>query len=126
MTTNLPAIKAGLPSIIREIRTHNHGFSIFDHFTIGCGLAGYIDISYAELVDVLGEPGCGDEYKVEAEWELTDGIRGATIYNYCDGPSYGRSGGPVEHIRDWHIGGDSNSVQMIRELFPLHDVRTMR
>lgn len=113
-----------LPAIIKEIWTHNDGFNMWDMFG-GSGVAGYIDISYAELVEVLGEPGPSDEYKVDAEWELTDGTSGATLYNYKDGVNYnGPSGTPTENIRDWHIGGNADSVQMIRELFPVHAVRT--
>ena len=33
-------------------------------------LSGYIDITYAELVDLLGEPNPGDQYKTSAEGAL--------------------------------------------------------
>jgi hypothetical protein len=84
-------------------------------------LMGYIDISYNELVDVLGKPTTGDPYKVDAEWViLFEGTCPATIYNYKDGHNYlGQSGLDVDKIRDWHIGGkDSNSVLMVHLLFP--------
>ena len=71
------------------------------------GLQGYIDASYADLVEAFGEPAShGDGYKVDAEWILKiDGVL-ATIYNYKNGPNYeGSSGMAVENIRDWHVGG---------------------
>lgn len=85
----------------------------------GC-LQGYIDISYAELVERLGESGETDGYKTDAEWSIRfeDGT-GATIYNYKTGKNYlGAEGEDVEDIRDWHIGGDSQkSVEKVYELF---------
>lgn len=75
-------------------------------------LQGYIDISYAELVEAFGPPHhTGDEYKTDAEWELQtpDGL--ATLYNYKDGKNYnGEEGLAVEDIRDWHIGGADYAV----------------
>lgn len=114
VTTNLPAT-------IKHLDTHNTASIDVG----GTSLQGYLDISYSELVDVLGEPGDGDAYKVDAEWDLTDGERVATLYNYKDGPNYNDGAGSVANIRDWHIGGrSSNSVAMIRELFPNHSVKT--
>ncbi len=85
--------------------------------TCGTSLLGYLDISYAELVEKLGEPTSdGDECKVDAEWGLAfeDGTV-ATIYNYKDGPNSG--GGCVEDIRDWHIGGRNKcAVKLVHEL----------
>lgn len=81
---------------------------------------GEVDISYAELVEKLGEPSSdGDGYKVDAEWalEFEDGTI-ATIYNYKTGPNYnGDDYCKVEDIRDWHIGGrDKRAVQMVEAL----------
>jgi hypothetical protein len=76
----------------------------------GTSLMGYLDISYAELVEKLGEPhDDGDGYKVDAEWsfDTPDGV--ATIYNYKSGPNY-NGAGSVAAIRDWHIGGNSTAV----------------
>ncbi len=93
----------------------------------GTGLQGYIDISYAELVEVLGDGvGGSDDYKTDADWTILFGSGTvATIYNYKDGPNYcGAEGLDKEDIRDWHIGGKSAaSVRKVAELFPNHCTR---
>ncbi len=89
----------------------------------GTSLQGYIDISYDELVEKLGDPGVGDEYKTDAHWdiEFEDGVV-ATIYNWKDGQNYnGPAGKPVEDIRDWHIGGnDAKAVTHVLGIWPDH------
>ena len=91
----------------------------------GTSLQGFFDITYADLVDVLGHPLKGDGHKVDAEWDLVfpNGIK-ATIYNYKTGQAYnGPSGVAVEDIRDWHIGGMGNrAVEEVRRLFPNHAI----
>lgn len=90
----------------------------------GTSLVGAIDVSYARIVDRLGEPTEGDAYKVDAEWaiEFEDGTV-ATIYNYKDGVNYlGDEGTPTAQLRDWHIGGKSGihtdpAVKLVHELF---------
>lgn len=82
-------------------------------------LQGYIDINYAELVDVFGtENSDGDGYKVDAEWQIKfeDGTY-ATIYNYKDGRNYcGEDGLDVDDITDWHIGGQNErAVARVQE-----------
>lgn len=70
------------------------------------------NIPYRILVDVFGEPLCGDGGKTDAEWiiEFADGTI-ATIYNYKNGIAYcGDSGIPTEQITDWSIGGHCSSV----------------
>ena len=114
---------------LSEIKTHNDGFNIWDFAKargdFGSSLCGYIDISHAELVEAFGESGPTDDYKVDAEWWITDGTRVATLYNYKDGPNYNDGAGSVESIRDWHIGGfNENAVQLLRDLFPESDVRS--
>jgi len=71
-------------------------------------LSGYVDATYAQLVELFGEPLPGDEYKVDAEWvlkdEYTDQV--VTVYNYKNGVNYnGAAGTPVEDITEWHVGG---------------------
>jgi hypothetical protein len=88
---------------------------------IGGSLQGYIDISYAELIEKLGAPSENfDDYKSDAEWTLKfeDGT-GATIYNYKTGKNYcGAEGLETEDIRDWHIGGESKkAVEKVFEYF---------
>lgn len=78
----------------------------------GTSLQGYVAVSYDELLSKFGEPTVGDEYKVDAEWEILfeDG-KVATIYNWKDGKNYnGPDGLEVRHITDWHIGGHDNEV----------------
>lgn len=93
----------------------------------GTGLEGYIDISYAELVAVLGEPiEVFDTNKSDAEWVVQFGSgQVATIYNYKDGRNYmGKDGKDKEDIRNWHIGGKTQAVlQKMSELFPKHVVQ---
>lgn len=75
-------------------------------------LVGYVDISYADLVDKLGEPTSdGDGYKTDAEWRLDLPSGPASIYNYKDGKNYDPEDGlATEDITDWHIGGDTPDV----------------
>jgi len=107
-----------------EFKTHND----CDIETVGTSLMGYIDASYAELVEVLGEPTEGDDYKVDANWHILNMDTGesATIYNYKDGKNYnGRNGTPKTEIRDWHIGGrSSEAVKLVKSLFPDHRTHT--
>lgn len=84
---------------------------------------GSIDISYQELLELLGKPigSYQPGEKIDAEWliEFEDGTV-ASIYNYKDGISYnGREDGtPTKDIRDWHIGGhDERSTQLVFQLF---------
>ena len=58
-------------------------------------------------MDLFGEPFEGDEYKVDAEWEVkfSNGVY-ATVYNWKNGKNYnGESGQDVENITNWHVGG---------------------
>ena len=86
--------------------------------TNGTGLVGYIDITYKELVNVFGEPGKGDGYKVDAEWNIkTPNGLIATIYNYKTGKNYlGDKGLNVEDITKWHIGGKNDEVVELVDL----------
>lgn len=89
----------------------------------GTSLQGRVRLSYADLVDRLGEPGpLGDDYKTDAEWtlEYEDG-EVATIYNYKTGPNYlGPEGTPVVDITDWHVGGRTTEVlHRVLDLFGL-------
>ena len=73
----------------------------------GSCLQGYITCDYDTLVEVFGEPGDSDGYKVDAEWclKFEDGTI-ATIYNWKNGKNYcGSRGKPVKDITDWNIGG---------------------
>ncbi|KKM06005.1 hypothetical protein LCGC14_1748340 [marine sediment metagenome] len=93
-----------------------------DRYIVGTSLQGYIDISYAKLVDMLGEAAEHyDNYKSDAQWVVLFGSgQIATIYNYKDGRNYmGPDGKAKEDIRNWHIGGKTKDVlQKMSELFP--------
>jgi hypothetical protein len=91
-----------------KFKVKNQDFGIAN----GTSLKGYITATFDELVTAFGEPGTGDEYKVDAEWviEFEDGTV-ATIYNWKDGRNYcGSDGLAVEDITDWHIGGFGQSA----------------
>ena len=70
----------------------------------GTSLQGFIEITYAELVDIFGEPSHTHTpevlEKTQAEWWLlfSDGTI-ATIYDWK------RYGSPVEGCTEWNIGG---------------------
>ena len=57
----------------------------------GTSLSGYLNTSYATLVELLGEPNAPvDGYKTDAEWHVKvkeegDAPAYATIYNFKDG-----------------------------------------
>ena len=83
--------------------THNTSRSPIDW--MGSSLAGYVTVSYADLVRVLGEPiGPSGDGKVRAEWiiKFRDG-KVATIYDY-------KAGGDLEAFTAWHIGGRSDVI----------------
>ena len=81
----------------------------------GTSLRGYITTDYDTLVKYLGEPNTGDEYKIDAEWDIEfDDGRIATVYNYKDGRNYcGAEGLPVDAITNWHIGGNTDSAPVL-------------
>ena len=78
---------------------------------VGTSRQGEIDIAYADLVRIFGEPHTnGDGYKIDAEWIFETPAGTVTIYNYKSGPNYNEGQGSVNEIRDWHIGGNSKKV----------------
>lgn len=83
----------------------------FDKIDGTCG-QGSMTIPYIRLVNLFGEPMPGDEYKVDAEWNIeTDDGTVITIYNWKNGPNYcGSDGIPVPMITEWNIGGHSRKV----------------
>ena len=92
--------------------THNEDDSINSNMTC---LRGHITTSYANLVEVFGEPlkEGFDDYKSDAEWvvQFEDGLV-ATIYNYKNGINYcgTEHGTPTQSIKDWNIGGHDVAV----------------
>lgn len=82
---------------------------------------GYLETTYKELVEKLGEPiECSMGDKEDAEWHIcfNDGTK-ASIYNYKNGKNYcGPSGLEVYKIKKWHIGGfTQKAVDMVNALF---------
>jgi hypothetical protein len=80
----------------------------------GTSLVGYVEMPYAAVVAVLGEPEEGDGDKVDCEWTVTfpGGVVGS-LYNYKDGPAYLGAAGVHPKDREtyeWHIGGHDPEV----------------
>ena len=77
-----------------------------------CSFKGAVDISYADLVRVFGEPNRGEsaDQKVLVEWVLRTPVGVATIYNYKSGVNWTARGLEAKDIYDWHIGGRSADV----------------
>ena len=86
-------------------------FDIVRDPNAGGWLQGHVYVPYSELVSAFGNPhylGSGDG-KVQAEWALKINGTMVTIYDYKE---YGK---PVQHIREWHIGGTSeDAVEMVK------------
>jgi len=75
---------------------------------------GKISISYNKLVELFGEPDCGDDDKTDAEWTVMFGDEVFTIYNWKNGKNYcGEFGDEVSTITDWNIGGKTDSSDFI-------------
>jgi hypothetical protein len=91
----------------------------------GTSLIGCVNVSYATLVELFGDPFTGDDvdgYKTDAEWHINiesgeDGDIGfVSIYNYKDGKNYlGADGLNVSDITDWHIGGRAEIHKILLE-----------
>ena len=99
-----------------NFKTHNNK----EIDVCGTSLVGKIETTYAQLVELFGEPTPSDEYKSDAEWEieLEDGTVN-TIYNWKNGRNYlGIDGLDVEDITDWHIGGFEEPTKL-RELLQI-------
>jgi len=93
--------------------------------TGGTHLHGHIKRTYAQLVEVFGEPHfvymprAGAEDKIDREWafKFPDG-RVFTVYNWKNGKAYcGTNGLDVEDITDWNVGAHLSSTY--------HDLMTL-
>ena len=70
----------------------------------GTSLQGYVNPTYARLVEVFGEPMRFADDKVQVEWNFTiDGQVGA-IYDWKSG------GRRPETVTEWHVGGTSPAI----------------
>jgi len=86
----------------------------------GTCLQGYVTITLAELISVLGAPHMTFGDKTTAEWAFQYGDAVYTIYDYKEDRT------PVREY-DWHVGGvDSSVLQIVRALFPNNRVRSYR
>lgn len=76
----------------------------------GTCLQGYVETTYARIVEVFGEPTSGGD-KTTAEWDITfDDGTVATIYDWKE---YSTPKG----YYDWHIGGHSKwAVELVTNL----------
>jgi hypothetical protein len=87
----------------------------------GTCLQGYIDCSYQELIDKLGEPEEGDGDKTRADWAIQATIGDekfvATLYDW-------KEYRPLEEVPTWNIGGfNADAVRLLKALFPDKYVR---
>ncbi len=100
----------------------------FDYIN-GTHLQGHINISFAELVKILGNPQEKNGEKVDAEWYVLslDSKTTATVYNYKTGKNYlGDDGLETKDIIEWNIGGHSrDALKLIQSIFPDARVVTM-
>jgi hypothetical protein len=99
------------------------------HRVSGTSLQGTLYTNYSRIVELFGNPGCGVDYKTDAEWILEfvteDGEREvATIYNWKNGKNYlGESGLAVEDITRWNIGGNSIRVEELVRRAVRHGIK---
>jgi hypothetical protein len=103
------AVMTKMTNVVKEFTRDNLDIN-------GTHLQGYIEISYANLVRVLGDPKMMDD-KVQVCWGLkfSDGTI-ITIYDY-DWVS-GNSRRNPSDITFWHIGGHSEeAVRKAKSLF---------
>lgn len=82
-----------------------------DYLASGTGRQLEVDMDYAEVVRLFGEPDLVDKdresgNKVQCQWIISTPYGIATVYNYKDGINYmGMNDGlENEQIRNWHIG----------------------
>ena len=80
----------------------------------GTCLKNQVDCSFDELIDAFGHPTSGKsaDEKCQVEWVILfeDG-RVCTIYDWKEYDT------PVEHVRDWHLGGQDNiAPKRVKEL----------
>jgi uncharacterized protein (DUF2147 family) len=88
----------------------------------GTTLQGNLEISYAKLIKIFGEPHVKRtaplDNKTDVEWCFIEERHGVdnvmfTIYNWKNGPVY-TGKGKVEEITQWHVGGyNSRSLDIV-------------
>ncbi len=95
-----------------------------DIFANSTCLQGYITITHKEIVKKLGK-GSGAFDKHLDEWLIERELNGEMIEaDLYDWKNYGMK---AKNITEWNIGGkNEKSVDLIRSIFPNHDVRLWR
>jgi hypothetical protein len=81
----------------------------------GSSLKGYINATYFQLLEVLGEPTFSDasgDDKTQVEWVIKFGNSYFTIYDW---KTYDREY-TLNELDEFHIGGKSNALDFINEL----------
>lgn len=96
----------------------------------GTHLQGEVNVTYARLVEVFGEPNCKcDEDKVQKEWAIKfeDGTV-ATIYDWKKGDNYHGPGNGTHYtnVKNWHVGGHTRQalLRVHEALDGLHELST--
>lgn len=77
-------------------------------------LMGYVETTYDELIEMLGEPTFRGGDKTTVEWaiQFEDGLV-ATIYDW-------KTGATPQGRYDWHVGGhDRKVVDRVRDILDL-------
>jgi hypothetical protein len=103
--------------------TQKMRFMVGDAELCGTSFRGDLIVPFSRLVEVFGEPGEGDGYKVAFEWRITfaDGTV-AAIYDYKASSLYGDGDDAptpeqmrANDFEGWHIGGKSaRAAELVR------------
>lgn len=87
-----------------------------DSIDSGTSLKGYVRTTFKNIVNIIGEPTCYPDEKVNVEWviKFNDG-RVATLYDYYQD---GRTAGNF----NWHIGSDVRGLEDKETVERMHDI----
>src|SRR5689334_16608789 len=104
----------------REENKSSMPFMVGHADLVGTCRQGELQIPFSRVVEVFGEPGQADQYKVAFEWAITfaDGTI-ASIYDYKASSLYDDDQPTPEQMRaanfsDWHIGGKTRrAVELV-------------
>ena len=71
------------------------------------GFQGFLDVSYAELVEKFGEPFVDYGSKVPYSWDINiNGVEGS-VYGYYT----------TKQSKTWHIGGGESIMEALKPIF---------
>ena len=71
------------------------------------GFQGFLDVSYAELVEKFGEPFVDYGSKVPYSWDINVGDEEGSIYGYYT----------TKQSKTWHIGGGEGIMEALKPIF---------